>query len=62
MRIAMPWIVVANDPDWKEHRIPCNEASEVADQFVQQRRLGRTVRIEEDSGKEVAASEFGVKD
>lgn len=57
---TMAWYVVAQDQDGTEHRIHCAEAAQVAEQFIEQRRQGRKVRIEEVDGKEIGASTFGI--
>ncbi|WP_133170115.1 hypothetical protein [Kumtagia ephedrae] len=57
----MSWVVIAKEPNGTKHRIACETAAQVADQFVEQRRLGRTVTVEEAGGKEVSAAEFGIK-
>lgn len=56
----MAWYVIARDPDGKEHRVLCEDPKKVSDTFLEQRRAGRKVRIEEAGGKEVAAAQFGI--
>lgn len=57
----MAWYVKARDPDGTIHPILCDDAKQVADHFVDQRKRGRKVWIEEVDGKKVAESAFGIE-